>query len=245
MIGRALLARLLMAAMLVLPAAGNAAEDLTYIAHAPAEASAHPPLILLLHGSGANEQDMIGLWRDLPSELVVVSLRAPFGDGSGGYRWYRKADGPAGQAADIDISRKIIGVVVDHSIEHFHADPKRVFIAGFSQGAVMAYEVALREPDRFRGAAVLSGTLFPSATAHLPPRSDLAREAFFVAHGTADKRIPFASATAAHATLERLGVPTEFHAYAGMPHGTGAAEIRNLSAWLSARLQPNASATAH
>ena len=236
MIGRTLAAAALVLVALAARTAGNAAEDLTYIAHAPAQASPHPPLILLLHGSGANEQDMIGLWRDLPSDLVVVSLRAPFSDGAGGYRWYRKTGGPAGQAADIDISRKIIGVVVDHSIERFHADPKRVFLAGFSQGAVMVYDTALHEPDRFRGAAVLSGTMLPSATAHLPPKADLAREAFFVAHGTADARIPFASATAAHATLTRLGVPTAFHAYLGMPHGTGPAEIRDLSAWLSARL---------
>ena len=242
MIERKLVGALLFLAMLASRTAGHAAEDLTYVAHAPAKASAHPPLIVLLHGSGANEQDMIGLWRDLPNEFVVMSLRAPFADGAGGYRWYRKTGGPGGQAADIDISRKVIDVVVDHGIEHFHADPKRVFLAGFSQGAVMVYEVALREPDRFRGAAVLSGTLFPSATAQLPPASDLAREAFFIGHGTADNRIPFASATAAHATLRRLGVPAAFHPYPGMPHGTGGAEVRDLGAWLETRIAPDTGA---
>ena len=236
-IARAVVGALL---MLAAPIAGHAAPELTYVAHAPDTPSAHPPLIVLLHGSGANEQDMIGLWHDLPSDLVVISPRAPFGDSSGGFRWYRKTGGASGQAADIEISRKIVGIIVDHSIERFHADPKRIFIAGFSQGAVMVYEVALREPDRFRGAAVLSGTLFPSATAHLPPRADLAREAFFIGHGTADTRIPFASATAAHETLERLGVPTEFHAYPSMAHGTGAAEVADFAAWLRARLAPDA-----
>ena len=235
----------LFACMLLLALAFGApalAADLTYVAHPPTMASPHPPLIVLLHGSGADERDMISLWPDLPQDFVVVSLRAPFADRSGGYRWYRKTGGPTGRDADIALSRKIIDVVVANCLERFGADPKRVFIAGFSQGAVMAYAVALREPDRFRGAAVLSGTLFPSELAKLSATTDWAHESLFIAHGTADRRIPFASATAAHAALSKLGVPTVFHAYPGLGHGTDNAEIRDLSAWLTQRAAPVAPA---
>ena len=210
------------------PSAGG---DLTMIAHEPAHPAAHPPLIVLLHGSGADERDMIGLWRDLPQDFVVVSPRAPFADPGGGWRWYRKGS----RDADIALSRKIVDLIVASVEKRFDADPARVFIGGFSQGAVMTYEVALHAPGRFRGAAVLSGTLFPSATAGLPARPDLAHAAFFVAHGTADPRIPFAAATSARATLDRLGVPVAFHAYPGMGHTTDADETRDLSAWLAAR----------
>ena len=165
------------------------AGDLTYLVHAPTEPSPHPPLIVLLHGSGADERDMIGLWHDLPGTLVVISPRAPFARVGGGYVWYRK-DGATPKLDDIEVSRKIVDLVVENAVSRFDADPERVFLGGFSQGAVMTYEVALREPDRFRGAAVLSGILFPSATAALPAPANLAHEAFFVAHGTTDPVIP-------------------------------------------------------
>ena len=206
-----------------------AASDPTYLAHPPADASGRPPLLVLLHGSGADERDMIGLWSQLPRVFAVVSPRAPFG-GGGGYRWYRKG---AGQDADIAASLRLIGLVIDSAVARFGADSQRVFIGGFSQGAVMTYEAALRQPGRFRGAAVLSGTLFPAARA---AAKGGARTPFFIAHGTADDRIPYASATAAQAALAGLGVPVAFHAYPGLGHGTSNAEIADLDAWLAARL---------
>ena len=223
----------LLAGILVcLSAAAAPAAELTMVAHEPTRKTAHPPLIVLLHGAGADERDMIGLWRDLPDDLVVVSPRAPFAEG-GGFRWYRKDS----RDADIAISRKIIDLVVDEAVKRFEADPARVFVGGFSQGGVMTYEVALHAPDRFRGAAVLSGSLFPTALAGLPARDALARESWFIGHGTADARIPFAGATAARATLKQRGITVDFHAYAGMGHATDAAETRDLSAWLAKRLR--------
>ena len=216
----------------VLLTATAAASGLTYLVHEPTAGPAHPPLIVLLHGAGADERDMIGLWRQLPADFVVVSPRAPFGDAGGGYRWYRRG---TGREADIAISRKIVDLVIGNAMQRFDADPQRVFIGGFSQGAAMVYEVALREPDRFRGAVVLSGSMFPSEASALPTGVDRSREAFFIGHGTADPRIPFGAATTARAVLTRLGVPTAFHAYTGMRHETGEAEIRDLAAWLEQR----------
>ncbi len=210
-----------------------AADNLTYLVHEPADKSAHPPLIVLLHGSGADERDMIGLWPQLPGSFVVLSPRAPFPDAGGGYRWYRK--GASGEA-DREVSRKIIDDLIDDAVRRFAVDPGKVFLAGFSQGAVMVYETALREPGRFRGAAVLSGSMFASERAKLSGGTGLGREAFFVAHGTADPRIPFRDAIAARATLAKLGVPTDFHAYSGMGHTVGDAETRDLGAWLSERI---------
>ncbi len=237
MIARRLLRTLVLLGIVAGPGAAAGADDLTTLVHRPATASGRPPLIVLLHGAGADERDMIGLWAQLPAQFVVVSLRAPFGDAAHGYRWYRRETGEADRAT----SRKIIDLVVDDVVKRFDADPARVFIAGFSQGAVMVYEVALRERGRFRGAAVLSGSLFASERRALLARpalsagADRSRVAFFVGHGDADARILFGAATAARDALATLGVPTAFHAYPGMGHATGEAEIRDLSAWLAAR----------
>ena len=208
------------------------ADGLTILVHQPARASGRPPLIVLLHGAGADERDMIGLWAQLPPSLVVVSPRAPFGDAAHGYRWYRQATGEADRA----VSRKVVDLVVDDMVRRFDVDPVRVFVAGFSQGGVMVYEVALREPGRFRGAAVLSGSLFASEQRDLSAKTDRTHEAFFIGHGGADDRIPLSAATAARRALATLGVPTAFHVYAGMGHATGEAEVKDLNAWLAARL---------
>jgi phospholipase/carboxylesterase len=224
--------RAVCALLLVWSSGAWAAADLTLLAHQPAKAAEHPPLILLLHGSGADERDMITMWPDLPQEFVVIALRAPFRDGGGGYRWYR-ADH---RETDIAVSRKIIDRVAETCLARFAADPNRVFVAGFSQGAVMAYEATLHEPRRFRGAAALSGTLLASATSTLPPRDDLARTAVFIGHGAADTRSPVSSATRAHAELDRLGIANTVHVYPGLGHGTSGTEVADLRAWLAARL---------
>lgn len=207
-----------------------AANDLTMLAHPPSVASPRPPLIVLLHGAGADEKDMIGLWTQLPPQFVVVSPRGPFG-GGGGWRWYRK--GPT-QDADLATSRKIVDLVVDTAIKRFDADPARVFIGGFSQGGVMTYEVAMHEPGRFRGAVVLSGTLFPSALAGDPPGAETTP--FLIAHGTGDKVIPYPAAAKARETLEKRDVPVTFEPYGGLAHTTSDAEIAAVSAWLRMRL---------
>ena len=209
------------------------AGELTYLAHAPSEPSPNPPLIVLMHGSNANENDLIGLWQDLPSTFVVISPRAPFKGFSGGFQWYRK-DGAEPRADDLAASRKIVDDILTEAVTRFKADPKRLFIGGFSQGAIMTYEIALKEPGRFRGAAVLSGILFASAVASLD-KVDRTHEAFFVAHGTADKVIPFSAATSARDSLGRLGVLVSFHAYQGMAHTVGPEETADLKAWLDER----------
>ena len=215
--------------------ASRAADDLTYLVHQPTVASPHPPMIVLLHGAGADENDMIGLWRDLPPSFVVISPRAPFHEG-GGYRWYRKT-GAVPRQDDLLASRKIVDLVVENAARRFDADPSKIFLAGFSQGGVMTYEVALREPGKFRGAAALSGLMFaPEREELAAAKPDLGREAFFVGHGEADPVIPFSAATSAHATLRSLGVPTAFHAYPGMAHTTGPEEVGDLAAWLEERL---------
>ena len=219
------------AVALLQPSLCAAADELTMLAHPPSVASPHPPLIVLMHGAGADEKDMIGLWRQLPPQFVVVSPRAPFGGGGNGWRWYRK--GPT-QDADLATSRKIVDLVVDGAIKRFDADPARVFIGGFSQGGVMTYEVAMHEPGRFRGAVVMSGTLFRSALTGDPPGQQTTP--FFIGQGTADKVIPYSTAVAARDTLEKRGIAVTFQPYEGMAHTTSDAEIAAVSAWLGKRL---------
>ncbi|MFQ3182177.1 MAG: phospholipase/carboxylesterase, partial [Polaribacter sp.] len=59
--------------------------DLKYIIRTPKIAAEKPPLLILLHGYGSNEQDLFSFAEELPDDLLVVSAQAPLSMGSGSY----------------------------------------------------------------------------------------------------------------------------------------------------------------
>ena len=110
--------------------------------------------------------------------------------------------------------------------------PRKIVIAGFSQGGAIALQTGLRYPQRLAGIMALS--------AYLPLAETLAAEAsaanrdvpIFYAHGTYDPMIPLAMATASRAKLVELGYAVEWHEYP-MQHSVCPEEIQAISAWLA------------
>jgi len=109
--------------------------------------------------------------------------------------------------------------------------PRRLVLAGFSQGGAMALHVALRYPERLAGILALS--------CFLPLASTLATEAsaanrdvpIFWAHGLHDPMIPLALAEQGREQVAALGYRIEWHQYA-MPHSVCAEEIADVARWL-------------
>ena len=62
--------------------------ELHYIVRTPKITSENPPLLLLLHGYGSNEEDLFSFAEELPDELLIVSPQAPLSMGFGSYAWY-------------------------------------------------------------------------------------------------------------------------------------------------------------
>ena len=108
---------------------------------------------------------------------------------------------------------------------------------GFSQGAIMSYEVGLRHPETLRGIAALSGSLLPVLKAELKPDAPLGKLAIFIGHGTLDQALPYYSATRANEVLQGIGLTPEFHGYPGMIHTVGEAELLDLKQWLEKSLR--------
>ena len=157
-----------------------------------------------------------------------------------GYRWFAKKPGEGdydGETADLQRSAQLIENFVSKATAKYHTQSDRVFLVGFSQGAIMAYEVGLRKPAMVRGIAALSGSVLPVLKAELKPDESLNKLAIFIGHGTLDQALPYASATRANEVLLGLGLKPEFHGYMGMPHTVSAAEIQDLKAWLENSLK--------
>src|SRR4051794_6845536 len=142
------------------------------------------PLVVLLHGRGSNEADIIGLAAHLPVGPSYAAVRAPISEG-GGYAWF----------ANRGIGRPVAESLAETMawfgdwLDDMAPSGRPVVLVGFSGGAAFAGGLLLSEPQRYAGAAVLHGTLpFDAGVPVIPDR--LAGVPVFVAHGDADTVIP-------------------------------------------------------
>ncbi|WP_454867980.1 alpha/beta hydrolase [Pseudomonas farris] len=211
---------------------------LKYLEQADAE-SRNRPLVIFLHGYGSNEQDLFDIKNELPPQYNYLSVRAPMTLEEGSYQWFRqKGEGAYdGETDDLKASGQVLRDFVAQAAKKYHTEADKVFLVGFSQGAMMSYEVALRHPEAVGGIAALSGRILPVLRSELKPDEKRQQLAIFIGHGTADTLLPYNDGTEADSLLQRLSLKPEFHAYPGVGHSISAPEMQNLSAWLQ-RLNP-------
>ena len=198
--------------------------------------SPNQPLVIFLHGYGSNEQDLFGIKDELPAQYNYLSVQAPVALGSepDSYQWFRQKGQGAynGETDDLKTSGKLLLDFIGQAAKKYHTDASKVFLVGFSQGAIMSYEVGLRHPQAVGGIAALSGRILPVLKAELKPDENRQKLAIFIGHGTLDQRLPLVDGTAANSLLHRLSLKPEFHTYEGLGHSISAGEIQDLSAWL-------------
>jgi len=192
------------------------------------------PLVIFLHGYGSNEADLIGMKFQLPAQYNYLSVQAPLALGEGRFQWFRKKGEGAynGETDDLQASGRKLREFVAQAAQKYHASPDKVYLIGFSQGAMMTYEVGLRPPVAVGGIAALSGRLLPVLKTELKAQQPPLPLKVFIGHGTADDRVPYRDGTEANALLQKLGYGPEFHAYPGVGHSISSAELRDLNAWL-------------
>jgi len=184
------------------------------------------PLVVLLHGRGSNEADIVALADHLPDGLSYAAMRAPISEG-GGYAWFANRGIGRPVAESLSETMAWFRAWLDDVAPSGHP----VVLVGFSGGAAFAGGLILDHPNRYRGAAVLFGTLpFDAGVPSTPGRLD--GLPVFVAHGDTDAVIP-------RDLLERTW--TYLHGDADSTttgvrdpggHGLSAAVVAQLSNWL-------------
>ena len=123
---------------------------LKYLVHLPAKKAGNPPIIILLHGYGSNEADLFDLKQSLPEDFIVVSVRAPKQVNANGYQWYEMSHMNGhhdGSKEDMLNSTGLLVKFIGQIVARYHANPKEVYVSGFSQGAMMSYCVGLLHPQ--------------------------------------------------------------------------------------------------
>lgn len=196
-----------------------------------AKGTQKPVLLILMHGFGANEEDLLPLADSFPENYIIVTPQAPYKIGNQNYQWYtseKDATGGFGGKQD-ELTESITKVenLVKDLQKKYNVKPDRTFIGGFSQGANMSYQLGLRYPDLFKGIGVLSGTIF-NTLKQAEDKTKASSLKIFIAHGEQDNRIPFTEAESSKKWLDTHKYQSEFHIYKGMSHSISQEEIQDL-----------------
>ena len=206
------------------------------VLHKPA-ADAHEAkgTLILLHGYGADEYDLMGLANYFDPDLHVLSVRGNGATPFGGASWFdidMLADGSLRFNVEQALASTSSVISLIESIEkgsEFHAD--QYLLGGFSQGASISQLVTLQLRHRIRGLLIMSGRLTESASALIQDQSVFKGLPVFAGHGQVDQVIPLAFGREIVEFWGALPVELEHHEYA-MGHEINPQELEHIQAWL-------------
>ncbi len=195
----------------------------------PKKRHAKTTLVLLLHGRGADEYDLIDIADRMPPRFAFASLRAPVALPDGGFTWFESRG--AGQPILPSLRASVTDLrdwIEEVGTSDYHGP---VVLFGFSAGMMMAGALLLDEPARYAGAVLLSGAFaFDTASAVAPER--LAGVPVFYGSGLFDDVIPHDLVTRTAAYLaERSGALLTLREYP-IGHGISGPELADIAAWL-------------
>lgn len=206
----------------------------------PAAGGRPQSLVLLLHGLGADGNDLISLapyWAPLLPNTEFVSPHAPFPCDMAPYgrQWFSLQDRtPAMMLAGVKAAAPILDAFIDAELKRRGLADDRLAFVGFSQGTMMALYVALRRPRACAGVVGYSGALIGADALPLEAKS---KPPVLLVHGEADPIVPFQAMAAAAAGLKAAGIPVETLARPGLPHSIDDEGLRRGGAFLAQRLR--------
>jgi phospholipase/carboxylesterase len=190
-------------------------------------------LLILLHGYGSHEGDLVSLADFLPGSFLLESLRAPLPLPWGGYAWYPIEMDENGVRIKSDALEKAVEQLEQY-LPQFAQERgfamKDVWLMGFSQGCIISLALALRNPSWFDGVIALSGYLSTDVIPKKIAPADFLKKKIFIAHGKDDQVIPVHLAQQTTKALETIQIAHTYHEYE-MGHGVTAEVMRDLELW--------------
>jgi phospholipase/carboxylesterase len=194
--------------------------------HSLRRAATKPALrLVLLHGYGSDERDMLSLARELPPEVDVVCLRAPGETENGGFAWFDISIDESGFGFDEE-GFQMAAALVLQELPALRLDDVPFVLGGFSQGAMVSAAVTLIEP-RVDAAWLMSGAFPPGLEMPAsPPRPVL------VQHGTADPVLPVAMGRSLAKRLQEAGLAVTSREYP-MAHSISSDSLQDGIEWLN------------
>ncbi len=198
--------------------------------YGPAAGAAPRQLVLLLHGYGANGDDLIGLAPHLAQvlpEAVFVSPNAPYPcrqNPFGGFQWFDVWQGEgADRLTQVRSAAEIVNAFIDSELARLGLSDERLALLGFSQGTMLSLHVGLRRANEPAGILGYSGRL---ESPELLEEEITARPPVMLIHGDQDPLLPVELMGQAAARLSECGVSVDTHVCPGVGHGIDADGVR-------------------
>lgn len=208
--------------------------DLVYKVREARPGAKKPPLLILLHGLGSNEDDLFQLAGHIDKDYLVVFVRAPYSAGQNRYKWYDVSFGggkPTINEAQAQESLGTLAAFTEQLKSTLSFDEDRVTIGGFSQGAIMSYSFALQNPSKVQGVLALSGRLLESAKS-TADSEEFKNISVLIVHGTSDRVLPVHYARTAKEFLDSKGFKMDYHEL-NMGHSINGETIQFMNQQLS------------
>jgi len=201
----------------------------------PASGGAAEQLVMLLHGLGADGNDLIGLAPQLSNALptaLFVAPNAPYPCDMApfGYQWFSLLDRSAEAIqSGAQASAPILDGYIDELLAETGLSADRTALVGFSQGTMMSLFVAPRRAESVAGILGYSGMLVGADSFAAEARS---KPPVLLVHGDADEIVPVQCTPMAAKVLEDNGFDVETLIRPGLPHGIDPAGITAGTAFL-------------
>lgn len=200
----------------------------------PDDAGDGTPVVLLMHGRGADLTDLVPLGRSFPARVALVFPRAPHPGAPWGYgpgwAWYRYEGGDRPEMESFRSSQTALDELIDGLPDLLGFDPGPVVPGGFSQGGTMALGYALQHPGTVPAVLNFSGFVPAHPDVELSPAT-VADTAFWWGHGTEDPAVVFDLARRGRFALRQAGAELETRDYP-MGHGILPEELDDAIVWL-------------
>lgn len=202
--------------------------------------TSNAPLLIMMHGYGSDENDLFSFATELPEELFIISVKAPYPMQPYGNAWYAiNFDAERGKWNDNEqakASRDLIAKFIDEAIATYPVDENKVSLLGFSQGSILSYAVALAYPEKVKNIVALSGYIVEDIFPEDIKTKDYSNLDFYCSHGSVDQVIPVDWARQTPAFLNNLKIKNQYSEFP-VGHGVAPQNFYELKTWLAERIK--------
>lgn len=208
--------------------------SLSYISRPSKTITSETPALFMFHGYGSNKEDLFSFASEIPDNIYIISVEAPYTLQPYGYAWYAlDFDATGAKWSDDEqakTSRDAIIHFVGEACEAFNLSKDNVTLLGFSQGAILSYATALTYPDKIKRVIALSGYINDNII-NLQPTEQYNNTNIFASHGSVDQVIPVEWARKTQEKLNALQISTTYKEYP-VGHGVAPQNFHDFKNWL-------------
>jgi phospholipase/carboxylesterase len=198
------------------------------------------PLLVFLHGHGGCEEQVLRLAPRLSRRnYICIALRGPhmLESSSDGRRAFSWGDGQN----DAEVEEYVLHAITQ-TRRYYHVHSERIYLAGFCEGATLAYRLGMTFPEKFGGVISLNGCM-PRHGGPLLRLPEVRHLRVMIGHGIANSVVPLSMARSDHRLLYTAGLDVALHTYAST-HRIHPEMLRDIDRWIMRQIHDEQDALA-